>query len=98
MPLNKINVLIGSNGVGKSNFISFFELAKAIIAKRFGVYTLEKDYSDDYSAAIDLLKTLVPEFENGINVQIKNWQGIDEKSKDFLEALSNSKMIILGGK
>ncbi len=47
LPLNKINVLIGSNGVGKSNFISFFELAKAIIAKRFGVYTLEKGGIDN---------------------------------------------------
>lgn len=30
LPLNRLNVLIGSNGAGKSNFISFFELTKAI--------------------------------------------------------------------
>jgi predicted ATPase len=29
LPLTNLNVLIGSNGVGKSNFISFFEMAKA---------------------------------------------------------------------
>ena len=29
LPLQKINVLIGSNGAGKSNLISFFELAKS---------------------------------------------------------------------
>ena len=47
LPLQKLNVLIGSNGVGKSNFISFFELAKAIIEQRFGSYTLEKGGIDN---------------------------------------------------
>ena len=62
------------------------------------VYIKDKEYSGDYSAAIDLLKTLMPEFESGISVNIMNWQGVDEKSKEFFEALSNNKMIILGGK
>lgn len=62
------------------------------------VYIKDKEYSGDYSAAIDLLKTLIPEFESGISVNIMNWQGVDEKSKEFFEALSNNKMIILGGK
>lgn len=30
LPLHRLNVLIGSNGAGKSNFISFFELTKAL--------------------------------------------------------------------
>ena len=47
LPLQKINVLIGSNGAGKSNLISFFELAKSIIEKRFGCYTLEKGGIDN---------------------------------------------------
>ncbi len=47
LPLQKLNVLIGSNGVGKSNLISFFELAKAIIQQRFGSYTLEKGGIDN---------------------------------------------------
>ncbi len=42
LPLNSLNVLIGSNGAGKSNFISFFELTKAIYEQRFGSYTLAK--------------------------------------------------------
>ena len=28
IPMRNLNVLIGSNGVGKSNFISFFELVQ----------------------------------------------------------------------
>lgn len=47
LPLTNLNVLIGSNGVGKSNFISFFELAKAIYEKRFGGYTLAKGGIDN---------------------------------------------------
>ncbi len=40
--LDNLNVLIGSNGVGKSNFISFFELLNAILNKRLGSYVLER--------------------------------------------------------
>ena len=35
--LNKINVLIGSNGAGKSNFISAFSLLQSILAKNLQV-------------------------------------------------------------
>ncbi|MDV3498923.1 AAA family ATPase [Elizabethkingia anophelis] len=42
LDLNSINVLIGSNGVGKSNFISFFKLVNNIYEKRLENYTLRK--------------------------------------------------------
>ncbi|MEE0520077.1 MAG: AAA family ATPase [Bacteroidaceae bacterium] len=38
--LSPINILIGENGAGKSNFISFFELAKALYDQRLGSYML----------------------------------------------------------
>lgn len=38
--LAPINILIGENGAGKSNFISFFELAKALYDQRLGGYML----------------------------------------------------------
>lgn len=47
LPLNRLNVLIGSNGAGKSNFISFFELVKAIYEQRLGSYTLSKGGIDN---------------------------------------------------
>lgn len=47
LPLKRLNVLIGSNGVGKSNFISFFELTKAIYEQRLGSYTLSKGGIDN---------------------------------------------------
>lgn len=45
--MTNLNVLIGSNGVGKSNFISFFEMTKAIFEQRFGSYTLDKGGIDN---------------------------------------------------
>ena len=47
LQLQRVNILIGANGVGKSNLISFFELAKAIIEQRFGSYTLNKGGIDN---------------------------------------------------
>lgn len=40
LPISNINILIGENGAGKSNFISFFELVKAIYDQRLGSYML----------------------------------------------------------
>lgn len=42
LPLNKINILIGANGGGKTNFISFFELVNRIYEQRLGEYSLTK--------------------------------------------------------
>lgn len=42
LELKPINILIGSNGVGKSNFISFFKLINAIFNERFQKYVLEE--------------------------------------------------------
>jgi predicted ATPase len=38
LPLTNINVLIGPNGVGKSNFIGFFRLLRAMIDERLQVF------------------------------------------------------------
>lgn len=40
IPLRKINILIGENGAGKSNFISFFEMVKALYDQRLANYML----------------------------------------------------------
>ena len=39
LPLGSINILIGSNGAGKSNFISFFKLVNNIYEQRLQSYT-----------------------------------------------------------
>lgn len=40
--LKPINILIGSNGVGKSNFVSFFKLINAIFNQRLQKYIIEE--------------------------------------------------------
>ena len=40
IPMKSLNVLIGSNGVGKSNFISFFDLVKNMLDQNLGNYIL----------------------------------------------------------
>jgi predicted ATPase len=37
--IRPLNVLIGANGAGKSNFISLFSLLNAIVDRRLGIYT-----------------------------------------------------------
>lgn len=39
---NRINVLIGSNGAGKSNFISAFAFLEEILKKRLGLYSAQR--------------------------------------------------------
>lgn len=44
--IRSINVLIGSNGVGKSNFIYFFKLLNNIYKQRLKFYTAENGYEN----------------------------------------------------
>ena len=89
--LNMINVLIGSNGAGKSNFISFFDLTRHLLEQRLGSYLLEhggidsmlyrgRKVSDNISALIDF------ENRNAFVFKLKPTQGPKayiEFTKDF---------------
>jgi predicted ATPase len=59
LPLSRLNILIGSNGVGKSNFISFFELTKAIYEQRLGNYIKDKGGIKLSIADSDKLQSIV---------------------------------------
>lgn len=78
--LKAINVLIGSNGAGKSNLISFFELTRNLLEQRFKQYLLEhggidsllykgRKISSDISAIIDF------ENRNAFAFKLKPMQG-----------------------
>lgn len=41
LTLGRQNILIGSNGVGKSNLLSFFKLVNSIYNQRLGTYTMD---------------------------------------------------------
>lgn len=47
LPLRSINVLIGANGVGKSNFINFFKLLDSLYNKRLQNYIAEEAGADN---------------------------------------------------
>lgn len=44
LPLQSINILIGANGVGKSNFISFFKLLNRLYEQRLKSYVAESGF------------------------------------------------------
>ena len=44
--LRSLNVLIGANGAGKSNFISLFDMLAAIVERRLGVFVAENGGPD----------------------------------------------------
>lgn len=46
IPMENLNVLIGSNGVGKSNFISFFELLSELYKKELSRYIMNQGGMD----------------------------------------------------
>ncbi|MFK7797190.1 MAG: AAA family ATPase [Aureispira sp.] len=47
VPLRPINLLIGGNGVGKSNFIAVFSLLRAVYEGNLGSYVLKKGGADN---------------------------------------------------
>lgn len=47
LELRRLNVLIGANGSGKSNFISFFEMTKALYERRLRAYVKTRGGMDN---------------------------------------------------
>lgn len=45
--IRPINILIGANGVGKSNFISFFKMLNSISKKRLSYYVADNGYENN---------------------------------------------------
>lgn len=46
--LKSLNVLIGANGAGKSNFVDFFRMLRAMADEAFQIYVLESGGSDGF--------------------------------------------------
>lgn len=70
LDLAPINILIGANGAGKSNFITFFELVNHIYEKRFQTYVAKNGGADKllYQGAKETDKIVLElSFKNKIN-------------------------------
>ena len=80
LELQNINVLIGSNGAGKSNFVSAFTLLKSILKHELNLYASKKGISNL--------------FYNGLkatdNIQMEFWFGEESYSFDLLATENNS--------
>jgi predicted ATPase len=47
-PLRPLNILIGANGAGKSNFVSFFMFLRELVEGRLNLYVAMKGGADDH--------------------------------------------------
>src|SRR3989304_3500965 len=47
-PLRNLNILIGANGAGKSNFVDFFRLLRAMADERLQKFVLEQGGGDGF--------------------------------------------------
>ncbi len=78
--VQRLNILIGGNGAGKSNFIQVFELLHAIEQERLGVYSLQQGadkllyYGQKHTDAIHIELAFGdsdrPNFENKYQAQL----------------------------
>lgn len=75
LQLSNLNVLIGANGVGKSNFISFFRMLSELIDGRLKVWTKKQGGADrvlSYGVKeTDALKFTIRFDSNGYDVELE---------------------------
>jgi predicted ATPase len=79
--IQPLNILIGGNGAGKSNFVQVFELLHEVERERLGAYSLQEGvdkllfYGRKYTDTIELKLTFVesptkPHLENGYHAKL----------------------------
>jgi len=66
--LNSINVLIGANGAGKSNFISAFEMLQKILSHELALYAGKKGIAPLLYNGKKVTDSIVMEFQIGRNL------------------------------
>jgi predicted ATPase len=65
--LTNLNILIGSNGAGKSNFISFFQLMNKMIEKQLKPYCIEQGVDKLLFFGLKQSKSITSEIDFGDN-------------------------------
>jgi predicted ATPase len=67
LPLTNLNILVGSNGAGKSNLISFFKLLNKIIEKQLKPYSIEQSIDSLLYFGLKHSKLIFGEIDFGNN-------------------------------
>jgi predicted ATPase len=65
LDLNNVNVLIGANGAGKSNFISIFEMLQMILSRELALYSGKKGISPLLYNGKEVTDSISAEFHFG---------------------------------
>jgi len=87
LELKPINILIGANGVGKSNFISFFKLVNNIYEQRLENYSLKAGVENLLHYGSKETKDIVGRLDFGLNFQYSfTLQPTENKEKLFVFA------------
>jgi predicted ATPase len=80
LDLTNINVLIGSNGAGKSNFISILELMQSIICGELSMYAAKRGVSSLFFNGSKVTDNIVAEFYFGNYMYSFNLEMTDNNS------------------
>lgn len=92
LELRPINILLGSNGVGKTNFISFFRLINVIYEQRLHNYTMQNNAERLFHYGLKQTKELKGYLEFGDNAYEVRLQPRDNGSLFIAE-----RKVITGG-
>ena len=87
--LSSVNVLIGSNGAGKSNFISIFEMLQRVLARELALYTGKKGITALFYNGKKVTDSISAEFYFGDDVYSYEVEWTDNDSVLFREESMN---------
>lgn len=85
LELKNVNVLIGANGAGKSNFISVFEMLHKILAGDLSTYALKKGIDPLLYNGKEVTDSILAEFYFGSNLYSFDLEWTDNDSLLFRE-------------
>jgi predicted ATPase len=85
LDLKDINVIIGANGAGKSNFISVFEMLQKILTGDLSAYALKKGISPLLYNGKEVTDSILAEFHFGSNLYSFELEWTDNDSLVFRE-------------
>jgi len=93
LELENINVLIGANGAGKSNFISIFEMLQRILVRELALYTGKKGITSLFYNGKEVTDNITAEFSFGDDIYSFEVEWTENDSLFFRE-----ESFILAGK